>query len=344
MSLNKQAVLDAFQNKQEGAVPFSVWHHFNPDEHVEASRDPKIFQNDVAKEPQFVNAVDPDFIKLMDDGYFTYDFNNVRDPKDLAELSKITEIASNDKWLTEQARLFHEQLDRLTEAERDRVILSNVFSAVSVFKWSLVKELPSTELALGDKRFADLYTQNPQVVINALKVINQDIKKQIEVGLNAGVNGVFFSTQEIQDDRVGNEFFENVQKPLDQELINLINRDFKIGILHICGFDGATNHLPGFVDYQLPVVNWATKVDGYTLGEGKQLFKDKVVFGGLGNTISDVLFSGNRDQITTAIDALLDESGTKGVIIGSDCTVPRDTPVEHIKWAAEAAHTYQQRH
>ncbi|MBW1606254.1 uroporphyrinogen decarboxylase family protein [Lactobacillus sp. Sy-1] len=340
MSLSNEEVLKAFGNDYESAVPFSVWHHFNPDEHVEAREDPTIFKNDVAKEPQFVDAVDPDFIKLMDDGYFTYQFQNVSDPNDLASLKKITEISTDHPWLVDQKQLFEDQLSSLNQ---NKVILSNVFSAVSLFKWSLVRGLPSTELALGDKRFADLYTKDPDTVIHALRVINQDIKKQIEVGHQAGVNGVFFSTQEIQDDRIDEHFFEKVQKPLDAELIETINQDFDIGVLHICGFDGATNHLPWFVDYSLPVVNWATKVDGYTLGEGKQLFKDKVVFGGLGNTTNDVLFSGTQAEIQSAVDRVLDESGTTGVIIGSDCTVPRKTPVENIRWAAEAAHTYQDR-
>ena len=45
----------------------------------------------------------------------------------------------------------------------------------------------------------------------------------------------------------------------------------KINILHICGFDGATNHLEWFANYPLQVINRATKVGGYTPSEGKKL-------------------------------------------------------------------------
>ncbi|MHA8138176.1 uroporphyrinogen decarboxylase family protein [Lactobacillaceae bacterium Scapto_B20] len=330
-------VLKAFKNEEESQVPFLVTHHFNPDEHLEARFDSNILKRDIEEEPKFVEQVGADFVKLMDDGYFTYQYNNVDDPNDLKSLAKIKEISKDHSWLTDQAHLIAEQIKRL---DKKLFKFSNVFSAVTLFKWSLLISHPDADLKEADKRFADLYTEDPETVVHALKVINQDIKKQIQVGRDAGADGVFFSTQEIQDNRIGKDFFDDVQKQLDAELIDEINRDFKFGILHVCGFDGAINHLPWFVDYQLPVVNWSTKFDGYSFNEGKKLFSDKVIYGGFGNTTDDVLYRGTKEEIQNEVDRLLDEAGTTGVLIGADCTVPRDTPVEHIKWAAEAAHTY----
>ena len=335
--MKKAEVLKAFNNESEQQVPFSVWHHFTPNEHVEANENNGMFEKDVAKEPEYVKSVNPDFIKLMNDGYFTYKFGNVEDPKSLESLAKIKPIDNDNPWLKKQFKLISRQLSDLDESA---ITLSNVFSAVTLFKWVLVVDSPDEDLSNADKIFADLYTENPKIVTNALNIINSDIKKQIQVEHSAGVKGVLFSTQEVQDERIGQTFFDEIQKRLDTELIDEINKYFKTGILHICGFDGATNHLPWFVDYQLPIVNWATKIDGYSLGQGKELFKDKVVFGGLGNTTSDVLFKGDQKQIQAEIDDLIDEAGVKGVIIGADCTVPRNTPVEHIRWAAEAAHSH----
>lgn len=335
--MKKSELLKAFNNEDEQEVPFSVWHHFTPNEHVEATKDNGMFETDLAKEPTYVDSVDSDFIKLMNDGYFTYHFNNVDDPTDLAALAKIQPIAADHPWLVDQARLITEQLKAL---KHPTIVLNNVFSAVTLFKWALVVDEPERDLAEADTLFADLYTKDPEVVTHALTVVNGDIKKQIQALYHAGLDGVLFSTQEIQDPRIGETFFNQVQKPLDQDLIAEINQNFKTSILHICGFGEATNHLPWFTDYQLPIINWATRVDGYTLGEGKKLFKDRIVFGGLGNTTEDVLYAGSQQEIQAEIDRLLDEAGTKGVMIGADCTVPRDTPVEHIRWAAEAAHSY----
>ena len=335
--MNKEEVLKAFRNENEESVPFSTWYHFTPNEHIEATKENGMFDTDLAREPKFVDDVQPDFIKLMNDGYFTYSYNGVDDPKNLASLANIQPISDNHPWLKEQYQLITAQLKALT---RSTVVLSNVFSAISLFKWSLVVDKPDEDLSNADTVFADLYTKDPETVKHALFVINNDIKKQINIQRDAGVNGVLFSTQEIQDDRIDEKFFNEVQKKLDAELIAEINKYSDISILHVCGFGSATNHLPWFVDYKLPVVNWATRIDGYTLGEGKKLFKDKVVFGGLGNTTDDILYKGSQQEIETEITRLIDEAGTQGVIIGADCTVPRDTLTEHLKWAAAAAHNY----
>jgi len=335
--MKKAEVFKAFYNQSESQVPFSVWHHFTPNEHVEVTADNSMYGVDLAKESEFVKSVHPDFIKLMNDGYFTYQLNNVDNPRSLESLAKIKPILDDDVWLKDQASLISAQIKDLNDLS---LVLSNVFSAVTLLKWKLVADKPEVDLSQGDVIFADLYTKDPQTVINALRVINGDIRKQIKAQHSAGIDGVLFSTQEIQDDRIDQAFFETVQKKLDAELIDEINTQGEIGILHVCGFGEATNHLSWFVDYDLPVVNWATQVDGYTLGRGKKLFKDKAVFGGLGIAKNDILYKGTKEEIQYEVHRLIDEAGTKGVIIGADCTVQRDTPVEHIRWAADAAHDY----
>ncbi|GAO99241.1 uroporphyrinogen decarboxylase family protein [Fructobacillus ficulneus] len=321
-------------------TPFSVWHHFIPNEHIVAENDETILATDIREEPLYVQEVDSDFIKLMNDGFFTYKFNNVSNPKNINDLKNIQELNQDDPWLVNQRKLIQGQLDGINS---EKTIFSNVFSAITLFKWALVSDLGAESLPLGDKIFTDLYLENPAVVTHALEIINQDIKKQIKISSDAGVDGIFFSTQEIQDSRLDKEFFLNVQKRLDSELIEDINENFKTGILHICGFAGAKNRLTWFTDYNLPIINWATKFDGLSFREGQKLFKDKTIFGGLGNTTNDILYNGSQIEIETEIDRILDEVGTENVLIGADCTVPRDTPVEHILWARDAAHSYLSR-
>ncbi|GLB46306.1 uroporphyrinogen decarboxylase [Philodulcilactobacillus myokoensis] len=338
--MDRNDVLTAFDNKDEKKVPFSVWHHFNPNEFLTFVQNPKAFDTDVKGESNYVKTVNSDFVKLMDDGYFVCKFNHVDNPSDLNSLSKIQELNDDDPWLTGQYHLISDQIKAI---DKSKVVFSNVFSAVTLFKWAFFNPEKDDDVSVADHRFADLYLKDPKTVTNALKVITQDIKKQVRVAKRAGADGVFFSTQEIQDKRIGKDFFKNVQEKLDAEIIDVINQNFDTGILHVCGFAGATNHLPWFTNYKLPIINWATKIDGYTLGEGKKLFGNRVVLGGFGNTQDDVLYKGSKEQIQNTVDKLIDEAGTQGVILGADCTVPRDTPVNHIKWAEEAAHTYLKR-
>ena len=41
---------------------------------------------------------------------------------------------------------------------------------------------------------------------------------------------------------------------------------------------------------------------------------------------------------------LLDESGTKGVLLGADCTIPRDTDIRHLEWIRDEADKYVKEH
>ena len=77
------------------------------------------------------------------------------------------------------------------------------------------------------------------------------------------------------------------------------------------------------------------------LEDGKKLFSGRAVLGGFGNSTEDVLYKGTKEEIKAETKRLLDKAGTIGVILGADCTVPRDTPREHFQWVREALEEYK---
>ena len=221
---------------------------------------------------------------------------------------------------------------------RGRLVFYTIFSPVTVLKWSLFDH-EQERLTTGDHRFADLYLQDPAVVKEALTKVAQDIKTLVKVILSTGIDGIYYSTQSIQDKRLKNyQFFKEVIEPVDLDVIKVINAGSNLNILHVCGFAGATNELSWYKDYPLQVINWATHVDQLSLAEGKKLFAEKPVLGGFGNTEQDILYSGTKEEIQAEAKRLVKAAGRKGVIIGADCTVPRDTPEAHIKWVEDAVH------
>lgn len=332
--MSREELLNAFENKKEQEIPVSFWHHYAKDEFVPANEHPEITGINVEGHAKYVDDVNPDFVKLMTDGYFQYDFQNVTDVHDLHSLIQLTNIPNDYWWLKGQRDLIKKQKNVI----HGKYSFYNVFSPVTVLKWALVDETKEP-LTNGDKRFADLYAQSPELLHDVLKKIAGDINKQVDAAIDAGADGIYYSTQSIQDDRADNkDFFDYIQKPADFAVINEINRKAPINILHVCGFDQAKNHLEWYTDYQLQIINWSTHVDGYTLGEGKKLFGDRVVLGGFGITEQDVLYSGTKQEIQKEAQRIVSEAGTKGVLIGADCTIKRDTPIEHIKWAQEAVH------
>lgn len=213
-----------------------------------------------------------------------------------------------------------------------------MFSPLFLLKWALIEHYQEP-LLLADKRFADMYEEDPQLVLHVLKVISDDQKKVAKALMTTSIDGIYYSTQEIQDERTSTpKFFEEVMEPTDIDVQNAINAVSPLNILHICGFDGADNHLDWFVNYPLQVINWATETDGYSLAAGKKLFGDRPVMGGLDNSTKGILYSGTKQQIQDKVHALIAETGNQGVLLGADCTVPRDIDYDHLRWAIEAAH------
>lgn len=334
MSLSRETVLKALHNETVDQVPASFWRHFADNEFTNAATTSSVLTTNLNGHRDYYQAVDVDFAKTMLDGYFPYPFHGVNDPKNITDLHNLRPIANDDPWLTGQVALAEKQ----KQLAGDRPTFVTMFSPLFLLKWALIEHYQEP-LLLADKRFADMYEEDPQLVLHVLKVISDDQKKVAKALMTTSIDGIYYSTQEIQDERTSTpKFFEEVMEPTDIDVQNAINAVSPLNILHICGFDGADNHLDWFVNYPLQVINWATETDGYSLAAGKKLFGDRPVMGGLDNSTKGILYSGTKQQIQDKVHALIAETGNQGVLLGADCTVPRDINYDHLRWAIEAAH------
>ena len=334
MSLSRETVLKALHNETVGQVPASFWRHFADNEFTNAATTPSVLTTNLNGHRDYYQAVDVDFAKTMLDGYFPYPFHGVNDPKNITDLHNLRPIANDDPWLTGQVALAEKQ----KQIAGSRPTFVTMFSPLFLLKWALIEHYQEP-LLLADKRFADMYEEDPQLVLHVLKVISDDQKKVAKALMTTSIDGIYYSTQEIQDERTSTpKFFEEVMEPTDIDVQNAINAVSPLNILHICGFDDADNHLDWFVNYPLQVINWATETDGYSLAAGKKLFGDRPVMGGLDNSTKGILYSGTKQQIQDKVHALIAETGNQGVLLGADCTVPRDIDYDHLRWAIEAAH------
>lgn len=334
MSLSRETVLKALHNETVDQVPASFWRHFADNEFTNAATTPSVLTTNLNGHRDYYQAVDVDFAKTMLDGYFPYPFHGVNDSKNITDLHNLRPIANDDPWLTGQVALAEKQ----KQLAGSRPTFVTMFSPLFLLKWALIEHYQEP-LLLADKRFADMYEEDPQLVLHVLKVISDDQKKVAKALMTTSIDGIYYSTQEIQDERTSTpKFFEEVMEPTDIDVQNAINAVSPLNILHICGFDGADNHLDWFVNYPLQVINWATETDGYSLAAGKKLFGDRPVMGGLDNSTKGILYSGTKQQIQDKVHALIAETGNQGVLLGADCTVPRDIDYNHLRWAIEAAH------
>ena len=337
MSLASETVLNVLKGHDEGVVPVSFWRHFADNEFTDAFKEPSVIQTNLQGHRDYLKAVDVDFVKTMLDGYFPYPMRGVDNPQDPASLAKLRPLADDDPWIKDQVQLAAQQ----KAIAGDKPVFITMFSPMYLLKWSLIKHYQEP-LLLADKRFADMYLADPNLIKSSLYSMADGLAKLAKAMMTTGIDGIYYSTQSVQDDRLDNDnFFSEVMEPVDQRVQEAINEVSSLNILHICGYDGAYNKLERFTDYPLQVINWATKTDGYSLAEGQKLFNGRAVLGGLDNSTKGVLYAGNKQQIQDEVKRILDQAGSEGIILGADCTVPRDINYDHIRWAIDAAHSFR---
>ena len=120
-----------------------------------------------------------------------------------------------------------------------------------------------------------------------------------------------------------------------------LNGDKKYNILHICGepeYQFET-HVEWFKNYPADLINWSVKDNHFSLEQGRELYSSAIL-GGMNNK-GNVL-NGSEDAIREEVKGILDAFGTKGIMIGADCTIQGENiSLDLIKTAVEAAHAYK---
>lgn len=84
------------------------------------------------------------------------------------------------------------------------------------------------------------------------------------------------------------------------------------------------------------VVNWGVYEAPFSIEEGRKLFGDVTVMGGLANR-SGVMVDGSIDELKAASKKLIETYGKRRFILGADCTLPTEIPYERIHAIVEAA-------
>jgi uroporphyrinogen decarboxylase len=151
-----------------------------------------------------------------------------------------------------------------------------------------------------------------------------------------GVDGFYVSTQGGEAFRFpGTDLFQKYIKPTDLAVWNEIQSCI-FNVLHICDYAGSYDDLTPFLDYPGNVVNCSLKVGEQTIGPRNlaEMF-GRPFMGGLER--KGVIATGSLDDIRQAADVVLAEAPER-FILAADCTVPSDTPWEHLKTAIDTAH------
>jgi uroporphyrinogen-III decarboxylase len=329
MNMSKrQFVLDAFNNKPVERVPVGFWFHFaNEDEFSQGLENPDVIRKNIEGHNKFVSTFQPDFVKLMSDGFFEYPNPVLPVFKDPEELLKLKPLGPKHPWIVKQVELVR----HLTDSFGSEVLtFYNIFAPATFFKLLFGDK--------GNKVLADIILANKDAAKHVLNTIAEDLATLSQSVISEGkADGIYLSVQNVQDSRVSPGLYKEVIAPSELLVLESANKVSANNILHICGYKGSRNDLSLYFEYDARVVNWAVNVEGISLAEGKRLFGGKAVIGGFDNTSNGVLYSGSKEEIEAFTEKLLRESGTIGIILGADCTVPGDIDLNRLDWVRKKA-------
>ena len=330
MTSKRELVLKAFRGEPVDRVPVGFWHHFtNEDEWLVGFGNQAIIEKNLAGHQAFLAEVEPDFIKLMSDGYFAYPNERLKKVQSIKDFADIEPLGADHPWISEQVELVQKIRAGFTE---DLVAIYNIFAPVTYFKWLIGK------VAGGDDIIADFLVEDAVLTKRVLDVIAQDIAALTErIIKEAGADGIYLSVQSIQDARVSAEDYKAFIAPSELAVLEAANAAGGVNILHICGYEGARNDVHLFTDYPAQVINWAVGPEGISLAEGRKLFGGRTVLGGFENGKEGLLYTGSQAVIQDETKRLIAEAGKVALIIGADCTIPSDIEAERIQWVRQAA-------
>ena len=331
MTTKRDLVLKAFKGEKVERVPVGFWYHFaEEDELLKGFHNPDIFAKNVEGHKRFVEEVEPDFVKIMSDGFFSYPNPLITDQvRSIKDLAAIESIGDEHPWFDQQVALVKEVRANFIE---DIVAVYNIFAPLTHLKWQI-----SNKVAFGDELAANFLNEDPQTLKHVLKVIAQDLATLVKkIITEAGADGIYYSAQTIQVPGFSSQDYKEYISESDLIVLEAANRAHGQNILHICGYKGASNDVTIFKDYPVQVVNWAVGPEGLSLTEGKNLFAGKTVLGGFENTEEGLLYAGSKEDIQAKARELVAENGQQGIIIGADCTIPSDIDNRRIAWVREA--------
>jgi len=178
--------------------------------------------------------------------------------------------------------------------------------------------------------------QDPESVRRGLEIITESLLIFVRACKRLGVDGFYASTQGAEAHRFADpSTFEHYIKPYDLTVLQE-TKACPLTILHICDYCGPYADLTPFIDYPGQVINASLALTTKTLTprDISAMF-ERPFMGGMDR--HGVIARGDHYAIRNAVRSILADA-PDGFVLGADCTVPGETPWDHLRTAIELAH------
>ena len=284
------------------------------------------FEKNIIEHKNARKIFDPDVVKIMNDTLMMMpvDLSFI---KEAADLRKIKSFSMDSKFVRKSVELTKRSLECFDGS--DAPIYTTAFSPSYTLRWVMRDR---------EEDLLQFIEEDPESLVIALKSIAKSLIEFNRILIEeTGVEGFYYCVNN-QNNFFADSFFTTYVAPSEREVLEKANELSDINILHICGYDGLSNDLKLFKDFEAPAFNWDVNAEGVSLAEGKKLFGGKAVIGGFDQ--DQVIYTGTRKEVEKATFDILDECGQIGTIIGAGCTLPTDIEEIRLEWVRQASIKY----
>lgn len=305
--MSKRSNMERFlddKNSRERIVSF--WHHF--------SEDCWFSEKAVEAHLNFYRETGIDFLKIMEEVRYEFNFSDVSGWRGFK--------LPNEKSKERNAQL--DLIKKISDAIGDEcMIFTTIFDP-----------LRSVGIVKGYDFIETHIKEDEKAVSDAFLDMAESIIRYAVDCLAAGADGIFFSSKGAEKGRFSEETFMNIVHTPDKYITDLLYQTGKRNILHICGYN---TELKYYSDFNTDIVNWDCH-NGHTLSEGAELFKDKIILGGMKNR-GGVLTNGTVEEIEEEVKSVVTGfTSSNRLILGADCTLDEDVDYSRVKAAVCAYH------
>jgi len=313
--MNKTQVFKAaLAGEDVDYVPSGYWLHF-PEE---------LWFGDAAIKAHldFYKDVDPDILKVMNEYRYRMD-TPIADPSDWA---KWKPLRTRGGYYDGQMDIIKGVADKLAGEVPIMATIHGVY--ICAFHGGRRPEATFDQPHVLTQHLKEC----PEAVLPALQAVTDSLIELALSSLEAGADGIYYSSIGGEMSRFDEETFTRYIKPFEVQFLEEVGKHTDQVILHVCK---SQPRLAPYADYPANAVNWAEHDSDTTLEAGRALF-GKTVLGGL-ESHHGVLLNGSEVEITEAVQKRINDFGRKSFVLGADCTLPTEISPARIRQAVDAA-------
>jgi uroporphyrinogen decarboxylase len=229
--------------------------------------------------------------------------------KQPADWEKLTPLDPGKGYLAAQLDCMRMIVD---EIGAEVPVIQTVFSPLSQAKNLVGKD----NLALHVRKY-------PDQLKAGLETIAVSIRRFLEVSQATGIDGIFYAVQHAQYGIYSEQEYDQFGTVFDQKALEPVHQ-FQVNMLHLHGRDVMFNR---FLDYPFDIINWHDRESPPSLAEAHDIFSGALC-GGLRR--QETMLLGTPDQVKAEAEDAIQQTGGRGLILGTGCVMPTIVPRANI--------------